>query len=100
MYKVVRKFPKAESYRLTNQLLRATISIPNNIVEGCGRDGDKEFCRFLTISSGSASEVEYLLLLAKDLKYIEEDEYREISDKVIHIRQMIYNYKKRIAQSS
>jgi four helix bundle protein len=100
MYDVVKNFPKEESFRITNQLLRSVISIPNNIVEGCGRDGDKEFCRFLTISSGSASEVEYLLLLAKDLKYIEEDVYREVSDKVIHIRQMIYNYKKRIAQSS
>jgi four helix bundle protein len=61
LYETAVKFPSIEKYRLTDQLLRASISIPNNIAEECERGSDKDFIKFLNISNGSASEVEYLL---------------------------------------
>jgi len=59
MYKATASFPKDELYGLTSQVRRASISIPANIAEGCGRNGDVELARFLQIAMGSASELEY-----------------------------------------
>ncbi|MGA9994068.1 MAG: four helix bundle protein, partial [Pyrinomonadaceae bacterium] len=70
VYKVTAAFPKEELYGLTSQIRRASASIPANIAEGCGRSGNPELCRFLQISMGSASELEYHLLLAHDLKFL------------------------------
>lgn len=72
IYEITKTFPKDEVYGLISQIRRASVSITTNISEGCGRDSDLEFNRFLTIALGSASEVEYLLLLSKDLNYVEE----------------------------
>jgi four helix bundle protein len=63
-------FPREESYGLTSQLRRCSSSIPANLAEGCGRNGDAEFARFCSIAMGSASELEYHVLLAKDLKAV------------------------------
>lgn len=82
MYKLTRNFPQEELYGLTSQMRRASYSIPSNIAEGCGRESDAEFKRFLTISQGSASELEYFTLLAKDLNYIENSDFLTIYDKV------------------
>ena len=76
IYDITNKFPKSEIYGLTSQIRRASSSIPINISEGCGRSSNKDFARFLQIAIGSACEVEYELLLAKDLKYIEVLEKR------------------------
>ena len=67
IYKASSGFPKDELYGLTSQIRRSSVSIPTNIVEGCGRNGNAELARFLHIASGSASELEYHLLLARDL---------------------------------
>ncbi len=67
VYQVSRAFPSSELYGLTSQIRRASLSIPSNIAEGCGRQGPPEFARFLHIAMGSASEVEYQLLFARDL---------------------------------
>lgn len=75
IYKILSKFPDSEKYGLTDQLRRASTSIPINICEGTGRNSDKEFRHFLYISRGSLYETKYELLLAKDLKYINESEY-------------------------
>lgn len=89
IYTVSFSFPKEEIYGLTSQMRRSSSSIPTNIAEGCGRDSNAEMKRFLIISSGSSSELEYQLLLVKDLKYISETLYLELSAAVVEIRKMI-----------
>lgn len=63
VYRVTQHFPKAELYGLTGQMRRAASSIPTNIAKGCGRGSDSELARFSQIAMGSASELEYLLVL-------------------------------------
>jgi four helix bundle protein len=92
IYDTTNKFPKNEMFGLTSQIRRASSSIPINISEGCGRYSNKDFARFLQIAIGSACEVEYELLLAKELKYLEEQEYSELSKEVVAIRKMIIKY--------
>lgn len=89
IYKLTDCFPKTEKYGLASQIQRASSSIAINIAEGCGYDTDAEFRRFLKVASGSASEVEYLLILVKDLKYINDDKFNEISSELIEIRKML-----------
>ena len=72
IYKLSKPFPKEELYGITSQLRRAVVSIPTNIAEGCGKHTEKDFVRYLSIAAGSTSEVEYLLILSKDLKFIDE----------------------------
>ncbi len=90
IYKITKSFPKDELFNLTSQLRRASLSIPTNISEGAGRNSDAEFIRFLTISQGSANESEYLILIAKDLFYINDDLYNELNDKINVIKKMLY----------
>jgi len=91
IYKLTQSFPKEETYGIVSQMRRASYSIPANIAEGCGRESDAEFKRFLTIARGSASELEYFTLLAKDLGYIKKNNFSEINDNVDKIRRSIYN---------
>ena len=71
LYPVTASFPRDEVYGLASQIRRAASSIPSNIAEGCGREGDPELARFCIIARGSATELEYQLLLARDLKLIQ-----------------------------
>ena len=81
IYKITNNFPKEEIYGLTPQLRRASVSIPSNIAEGMGRNTTKELLNFLYNARGSLSEVLYQLLLANDLKYIEESVYRNMDER-------------------
>ena len=91
VYKLTKIFPKEEIYGLTNQMKRAAYSIPSNIAEGCGRESGQEFKRYLTISRGSASELEYFTFLAKDLGYLKEDDFGVLFDMVNKARRSLNN---------
>src|SRR5689334_12089886 len=80
VYTATALFSRDELYSLTSQVRRSATSIPSNIAEGCGRDGDAELGRFLGIALGSASELEYQLLLAHDLGYLTDNSYEELSE--------------------
>ena len=92
VYKVSQAFPKDELFGLTSQIRRAASSIPTNIAEGCGRASNKDFAHFLQIAIGSASEVEYELLLAHDLEYINDEAFNKLTSETIAIRKMIIKY--------
>jgi len=78
IYEVTKDFPKDEQFGLTSQIRRAAVSIPSNIVEGKARGSNKEYKRFLLMARGSLEETKYQLLLAKDLKYIDEQKYKNV----------------------
>ncbi len=89
VYQITATFPREELYGLTSQLRRCSASIPSNLAEGCGRNGDAEFARFCSIAMGSASELEYHLLLAKDLKFIKPKDHAELSQRATELKRML-----------
>ena len=89
VYTATTDFPKDELYGLTSQTRRAAASIPANIAEGCGRSGDAELARFLQIAMGSASELEYHLLLAHDLGFLDAATYTHINDDLGAAKRML-----------
>jgi four helix bundle protein len=89
IYKVVKKFPKEETYVLSDQLRRAAISIPSNIAEGQARQHTTEFKQFLYISLGSLAELNTQLIIAKELGYISDTVLIESEIKVVELRKMI-----------
>jgi four helix bundle protein len=92
VYEATVAFPKQELYGLTGQVRRSAASVPANIAEGCGRNGDAELARFLPIASGSASELEYHLLLAHDLKLLKTPEYEMLAREVTEIKRMLTSF--------
>lgn len=89
IYKVTNGFPKEELYGLTSQMRRSSASIPTNIAEGCGRNGNSELGRFLHIAAGSGSELEYQLILACDLGYLFTPDYEVLSRELVEIKRML-----------
>src|SRR5216117_3162989 len=86
LYQVTASFPRDETYGLVSQIRRAAASIPSNIAEGCGRDGDPELSRFCIIARGSASELEYQILLSRDLNLIQPDNYERLTQQTVEIK--------------
>ena len=91
IYNITKIFPNNEQYGLTSQIRRSSSSIPTNIVEGCGQLDNGNLIRFLGIAKGSAFETEYQLLLAKDLNYITNDEYKLLMAKIQSIIRRLTN---------
>jgi len=89
VYRATRVFPKEELYGLTSQIRRASMSIPTNIAEGCGRNTDAEFARFLQIAMGSASETEYQLILARDLEFLPKEVYEKLHNDTEEVKRMV-----------
>ena len=89
IYKVLNNFPKEEQFNLTSQIRRACLSIPTNIAEGCGRETQKEFIRFLYISSGSAHELDYLILVSSELKLIPNEKATQLLNEIDQIKKML-----------
>jgi four helix bundle protein len=89
VYKTTGGFPKSELYGLTSQMRRCCASIPANIAEGCGRGGGIELARFLQIAMGSASELEYHILLAKDLCFLSPGGYQQLNRDATEVKRML-----------
>ena len=89
---IIVKFPREERFELTSQLLRAALSVPLNIVEGCGKFTDKDFARFLDNSLGSTNEADYCCFAAFELKYISKAEYDAINNLINEVRAMLISF--------
>ncbi len=86
IYKQSNQYPKEELFGITSQIRRASTSIPTNIAEGRGRRTDNDFARFIQIAMGSASELEYLILLSFDLNYINKEIFTILADQTVNIK--------------
>src|SRR5713226_10532830 len=89
IYMATSTFPDSERYGITGQMRRAAASIPANIAEGCARGGQSELRQFLYLSGGSASELEYFLLLARDLRLLTEKQHESLDQAVCEIKRML-----------
>jgi four helix bundle protein len=89
IYRVTAGFPKEEMYGLTSQMRRASASVGANIAEGCGRRTDGEMGRFLQIARGSASELEYHVLLASDLHFLKKDDFDRLTNQADEVQRMV-----------
>ena len=92
IYNITQSFPKDEMFGLTSQIRCSSSSILTNIAEGAGRNTNHQFLHFLQIASGSCSEIQYQLILSKDLSYISEDVFNKLHLEIIEIRKMIFQY--------
>lgn len=91
-YEVTATFPREELYGLTSQIRRSCASIPANIAEGRGRGSNADLARFLQIAPGSASELEYRLLLARDLCFLESKEHEHPTNDVSEVKRMLTSF--------
>ena len=92
VYRVTTNFPAEEKFGLTTQLRRAAAAIPANIAEGCGRAGERELARFLHIALGSASELEYHLLLAHELDFVDAASYQPLYESTTEVKRMLTSF--------
>jgi four helix bundle protein len=92
IYQITKLYPKEELFSQTSQMRRSASSIPTNIAEGCGRNTNPQLKHFFEIAAGSSSELQYQLILSKDLEYISESTFQELHDETIQVRKMIYAY--------
>ena len=99
IYEITKQFPKEEIFGITSQLRRASYSIPSNIAEGCGKFSQKDFANFLQIALGSSNEVEYLLLLGKDLKFMNDDIFKLLNNSINEIKAMLINLIQKVRNS-
>jgi four helix bundle protein len=89
IYRVTAGFPKEEMYGLISQIRRAAISVPSNIVEGCARDSQADYLRFLNIAFGSLRELHYQLDLSKRLGFLSNEDISLIEPKVIETEKVL-----------
>ena len=92
LYRISQRFPREEIYGITSQLRRAAVSIGANLAEGCGRRTSSELARFVRIAMGSASELDYHLLLSRDLGFMAADEFTRASSALIEVRKMLTSF--------
>jgi four helix bundle protein len=98
VYAATKTFPRDELYGLTSQIRRAAVSIGANIAEGAGKNSSAEFGRFLQIALGSASELEYHLLLSRDLDYLAAEIYHRLSQNAVETKKMLSGFGQYLAQ--
>ena len=97
VYKNTKSFPHEEMYGLTSQLRRASVSVPSNIAEGSKRTTEKDFRSFLATALGSCAEIETQLYISKEVGYLKEKEYLDLSLKLSEIMNMIAVFSKNIS---
>lgn len=100
IYRATAVFPTEERYGLTSQIRRAAISIPTNIAEGCGRIGDRELRHFLNIAMGSASELQYLLMVAKELDFFSQGQVATLEADIEEVKRMLSGFIKKLMAES
>lgn len=96
IYSTTKSFPNEEKYTLTSQLRRSVVSISSNIAEGAGRTGKKEFRYFLNIAYGSSFELETQLIISKNLEYLNDSLFEQLSNDLTQIQKMLYKLIKSI----
>ena len=89
VYYFTSNFPKDEIFGLTNQMRRASVSIPSNVAEGAARKSEKEFIQFLYIALGSQQELDTQLLIALNLKFISQNDYNEVIEKIQSVGKLL-----------
>jgi four helix bundle protein len=94
VFNLTKTFPSEEKYGLTSQMRRSSQSIPTNIAEGCGRNSQKELLRFSSIAMGSASELEYQLIISKDIGFIKPQDYTDINGRLLTLKKMLNAFMK------
>jgi len=98
-YKITRSFPKFETYGLMSQMNRCAVSIPSNISEGTSKNSNIHFAQYLEHSLGSAFEWETQLIVAHNEKYISEEKFKELENKIKQIQKMISSFKSGLKKS-
>ncbi|EJL67023.1 four helix bundle protein [Flavobacterium sp. CF136] len=96
IYFSTNNFPKEEIFGLTSQIRRSSISIPSNITEGSGRESDKDFLRFLNISTGSLFEMQTQLEIAKNITYLNQEEFNNLYEDNREVERMLVAFIKKI----
>ena len=96
IYKFTRLFPKDEQFGLTSQIRRSSISIPSNIAEGYGRDSNKEYLRFIKIVIGYLFEFQTQIEIAKNINYLNENEFKNLYEETRELEAMIISFSKRL----
>lgn len=99
-YKATASFPRTEIYGLTGQIRRAAVSIAGNIAEGCGKGSEADLGRYLQMAMGSASELQYYWLLARDLEYLSDKDYSALEDRVTEVKKMLVSLIRKLTADS
>lgn len=100
IYRLTTEFPPEERFGIVSQIRRAAVSVPTNIAEGSKRTRNRDYARFLNIAEGSLAEVEYLLLLSKDLGFVREPHSTSMLSEVDEIARMLHALRTKVEQGS
>jgi four helix bundle protein len=98
VYRQTATFPREELCGLTSQIRRCAVSVATNIAEGYGKRGNAEFQRFLSISTGSVSELENHLLLSRDLRFLRDADYKRLQEEVVEVKRMLAGLIRKVEQ--
>lgn len=94
IYRITSSYPKSEVYSLVDQMRRAAISVPANVIEGYSKESPAEYARFLTISIGSLAELEFFIEISLDLKYLDSDNSSKVNDLTYEVKRLLYGCRK------
>ena len=99
VYRTTASFPREELFGITSQMRRCSASIAANIAEGCGRAGNGDLYRFLNISSGSAVELDYFVLLTRELGFIREESHERLQKQILEVQRMLASLLRSVDQA-